>query len=197
MTLLIKKRRAGSYPHFTFIQAVNRTLERRHSVITKRAWLRPAAVVGVAIFSFGLATRPLFSDEHGEQKGFVANIARSTKENRDFRHVLYTGKHLQLVVMTLQPGEEIGDEVHPDGDQFFRVEEGAGEVSINGHKSPVEAETAIVVPAGARHNIRNTGKGALKLYTVYGPPRHADGTVQKTKAEAETSHEHFEGETSE
>jgi mannose-6-phosphate isomerase-like protein (cupin superfamily) len=130
-------------------------------------------------------------------KGFIADIESRTGENRDFRRVLYTGPHLQLVLMALQPGEEIGEEVHQDRDQFFRVEQGNGEVWIDGRRTAIESGTAIVVPAGARHNVRNTGKQALKLYTLYAPPEHADGTVQATKAEAEASVEHFAGQTTE
>ena len=130
-------------------------------------------------------------------KGFVADIEDKTEENSDFRHVLYTGKNMQLVLMALRPGEEIGEEVHRDRDQFFRVEEGEGEVAIDGHKSKIESDMAIVVPAGARHNIKNTGDESLKLYTLYAPPEHAEGTVQKTKADARASHEHFDGRTTE
>jgi mannose-6-phosphate isomerase-like protein (cupin superfamily) len=117
-------------------------------------------------------------------KGFIGNIEDQTEHNRDFRRVLFTGPHLQLVVMSLDPGEEIGTEVHGDTDQFFRVEEGKGELSIDGETAPIESEMAVVVPAGARHNIRNTGRKALKLYTIYAPPHHPGGTVQHTRAEA-------------
>jgi mannose-6-phosphate isomerase-like protein (cupin superfamily) len=130
-------------------------------------------------------------------KGFVDNIESLTVENSDFRRVIYTGKEMQLVLMTLRPGEEIGEEVHPDRDQFFRVEQGEGEVLIDGSRSRIKSETAIVVPAGARHNVRNTGRELLKLYTIYAPPEHADGVVQRTKADAERSHEHFDGRTTE
>ena len=130
-------------------------------------------------------------------KGFVRNIEESTVENSDFRRVLYTGAQMQLVLMALQPGEEIGEEVHDDRDQFFRVEKGEGEVSIDGHKTSVRSETAIVVPAGARHNVRNTGTEPLKLYTLYAPPEHVDGTVHVTKADAQASEEHFDGKTTE
>ncbi len=130
-------------------------------------------------------------------KGFIANIQERTVANRDFRHVLYTGRHLQLVLMSLEPGEEIGSEVHADVDQFFRVEQGRGEAWIDGVPTPIEAETAILVPAGARHNIRNTGVVPLRLYTLYGPPNHADGTVRATRADAESREEHFAGVTTE
>jgi len=118
--------------------------------------------------------------------GFIGDIEDRTEDNRDFRRVLYTGAHLQLVVMCLSPGEEIGEEVHDHTDQFFRVEEGKGEVSIDGHATRIESDMAILVPAGARHNVRNTGKKPLKLYTLYAPPQHADGTVHHTRADAET-----------
>jgi mannose-6-phosphate isomerase-like protein (cupin superfamily) len=130
-------------------------------------------------------------------KGFVDDIEDRTEENSDFRRVLYTGKNLQLVLMALKPGEEIGEEVHTDRDQFFRVETGKGEVWIDGNKTKIEGDTGIVVPAGARHNVKNTGDEPLKLYTIYAPPEHAEGTVHKTKAEAEASKEHFDGKTTE
>ena len=123
-------------------------------------------------------------------KGFVADIESMTEKNLDFRRVIYTGKKLQLVLMSLAPGEDIGEEVHEDRDQFFRVEEGKGELWIDGRKTEIKSDFAIVVPAGAKHNIRNTGQKPLKLYTVYGPPEHADGTVHLTKADAQASKEH-------
>lgn len=129
--------------------------------------------------------------------GFVDDIEDMTEQNSDFRRVLYTGRQLQLVLMSLQPGEDIGEEVHPDRDQFFRVEKGKGEVWIDGHQTTIKSDFAIVVPAGARHNIRNTGDEPLKLYTLYGPPEHADGTVHVTKSDAMASKEHFTGQTTE
>jgi mannose-6-phosphate isomerase-like protein (cupin superfamily) len=130
-------------------------------------------------------------------KGFIGDIEDRTEENRDFRRVLYTGPHMQLVLMSLEPGEEIGEEVHEGTDQFFRVEQGKGEVSIDGRATPIESDTAIIVPAGARHNIKNTGHKPLRLYTLYAPPEHADGTVRHTKADAERLEEHFAGKTTE
>ncbi|MCD6680558.1 MAG: cupin domain-containing protein [Burkholderiaceae bacterium] len=130
-------------------------------------------------------------------KGFVDDIEDLTEDNTDFRRVLYTGKHMQLVLMSLAPGEEIGEEVHDDGDQFFRVEEGSGEVVIDGKTHPIEDDIAVIVPAGARHNVRNTGDEPLRLYTIYSPPEHVDGTIHATKAEADASDEHFDGKTSE
>lgn len=130
-------------------------------------------------------------------KGLVANIEELTQDNSDFRHVLYTGKNLQLVLMSLKPGEEIGEEVHGDRDQFFRIEKGKGEVWIDGNQTKVKSDDAILVPAGARHNIINMGEKPLQLYTLYAPPEHRDGTVQPSKAEAESAKEHFDGKTTE
>ena len=130
-------------------------------------------------------------------KGFVEDIEELTEDNGHFRRVLYTGKHLQLVLMALKPGEQIGEEVHADHDQFFRVEKGKGEVVIDGTRTKIKSDDAIIVPAGARHNVVNTGDKPLKLYTLYGPPEHRDGVVRATKAEAEASEEHFDGKTTE
>ena len=126
-------------------------------------------------------------------KGFVDDIEELTEDNKDFRKVLYTGKHLQLVLMSLKPGEEIGEEVHTTHDQFFRFEKGKGEVWIDGVKSKVKADVAVIVPAGAKHNVINTGDKSLKLYTLYGPPEHRDGVIRATKAEAAANEEHFDG----
>jgi mannose-6-phosphate isomerase-like protein (cupin superfamily) len=131
------------------------------------------------------------------KKGFTEDIERLTEDNEDYRRVLYTGKYLQLVLMSLKPGEEIGEEVHEDRDQFFRIEKGEGELFVDGAIHRVIADFGIVVPAGARHNLRNIGKKPLKLYTVYGPPEHRRDVVQPTKADAEGDHEHFDGKTSE
>lgn len=130
-------------------------------------------------------------------KGFVADIRKLTERNLDFRHVLYTGKNLQLVLMTIQPGEDIGEEVHEDRDQFFRIEAGEGEILIDGKRSNIKDDDAMVVPAGARHNVVNTGRRPLRLYTVYAPPEHREGTVHVTRAEAKISEEHFDGRTTE
>ena len=132
-------------------------------------------------------------------KGYCDNIEKRTIANGDFRHVLYTGHNLQLVLMTLQPGEEIGSEVHEDRDQFFRIEEGSGAVDIDGVANEVEDDFAVIVPAGARHNVRNTGDRPLKLYTIYAPPEHKDQVVQSTKAEADARHhdEEWDGCTTE
>ena len=130
-------------------------------------------------------------------KGFIGNIEGRTEHNHDFRRVLYTGRHIQLVLMSLEPGEEIGEEVHESTDQFFRVEEGRGETVIDGRASPIGSGMALLIPAGARHNIRNTGQKPLKVYTLYAPPQHEDGTVHHTRAEAEGATEHFAGRTTE
>jgi mannose-6-phosphate isomerase-like protein (cupin superfamily) len=118
-------------------------------------------------------------------KGFIGDIEDRTGVNVDFRRVLYTGPHLQLVLMALQPGEAIGEEIHEGTDQFFRVEEGEGDVVIEGQATRINAGVAIVIPAGTRHDIRNTGRTPLKLYTLYAPPHHEDGTVHRTRAEAD------------
>ena len=132
-------------------------------------------------------------------KGFVDDIEKLTTDNSDFRRVLYTGANLQLVLMTLKPGEEIGEEVHDDRDQFFRFESGSGEVFIDGARHAVEDDDAVIVPAGARHNVRNSGSEPLQFYTLYGPPEHKDKVVHKSKADAERDHDndHFDGKTTE
>lgn len=116
--------------------------------------------------------------------GFVDNIEEKTEQNSFFRQVLYTGKYTQLVVMSLLPGEEIGIEVHPVVDQFFRIEEGQAKVIIDGEEHEVSDGFAIIVPAGSQHNVINTGSNPLKLYTLYSPPNHPEGTVHRTRAEA-------------
>ncbi len=130
-------------------------------------------------------------------KGYVENIEKLTGANGDFRRVLYTGKHLQLVLMALRPGEAIGEEVHAGHDQFFRIETGEGEVVIDGTARKIMTNDAIVVPAGARHNVINSGDRPMKLYTIYGPPEHRDGVVRATRAKAEAMEEHFDGKTTE
>ncbi len=130
-------------------------------------------------------------------KGFVHNIEQLTEQNNDFRRVLYTGHNIQLVLMAIAPGDEIGEEVHDDIDQFFRIETGDGEVWIDGVCTNVKADDGIIVPQGARHNVVNTGKEPLRLYTIYGPPEHRDGTIHATSADASAAHEHFDGNTTE
>jgi len=121
--------------------------------------------------------------------GFIGDIEKLTEKNKYFRQVLYTGKFAQLVVMCLQPGEEIGNEVHHTVDQFFRIEEGEAKFVFNSKEEHVvKSGDAVIVPAGTFHNvINNSSKEPLKLYTVYSPPNHPDGTVHKTKAEAEAA----------
>jgi len=131
-------------------------------------------------------------------KGFFGHIEKDTLENENFRKVLYTGKHCQLVLMGLQPNEEIGMEVHPDNDQFFRFETGTGKVIIDGNEYNVTDGDAIIVPAGTEHNVMNTSDSEpLKLYTIYAPPHHQDGVVRATKAEAELDSPEFDGKTTE
>jgi mannose-6-phosphate isomerase-like protein (cupin superfamily) len=132
----------------------------------------------------------------GAKKGFVGDIEGLAVRNDDFRRVLYTATHCQLVVMALRPKEDIGAEVHTL-DQFFRVEEGSGEAVLDGVTTVIRPGFAIVVPAGARHNIINTGEVPLKLYTLYAPPNHRDGVVHRTRAEAEADTQHFDGKTTE
>jgi mannose-6-phosphate isomerase-like protein (cupin superfamily) len=129
-------------------------------------------------------------------KGYVQDMESAAIGNDDFRQVLYTARNCQLVVMALKPQEEIGAEVH-QLDQFFRIEQGQGEAVLDGVKIAIKAGYALVVPAGARHNIINTGTEPLKLYTIYSPPNHRDGVVHHTRADAEADTEHFDGKTSE
>ena len=131
-------------------------------------------------------------------KGFFDNIEKATLENENFRKVLYTAKHSQLVLMSLRPNEEIGLEVHPDNDQFFRLEKGQGKCVIDGNEYEISDGVAIVVPAGAQHNIINTSDTEeLKLYTIYSPAHHKDGIVRATKEEAEANEVEFDGITTE
>jgi len=134
--------------------------------------------------------------ENADKKGFVQDIENITVKNNEFRRVIYTAKNCQLVVMSLKPGEEIGAEAH-NSDQFFRVEEGSGEVVLNGVRTAVRAGFALIVPGGAKHNIINTGTVPLKLYTLYAPPNHREGVVHHTRADAEADNEHFDGKTTE
>ena len=131
-------------------------------------------------------------------KGYNTNIEKDTIANENFRKVLYTGKHCQLVLMSLKPNEEIGMEVHADNDQFFRFEKGNGKVFIDGNVYEVSDGSAIIVPSGAEHNVVNTsGTEDLKLYTIYSPAHHKDGVVRATKAEAEADGPEFDGQTTE
>ena len=131
-------------------------------------------------------------------KGFNANIEKLTLESSNFRQVLYTGKHSQLVLMSLKPKEEIGMEIHPDNDQFFRFEKGTGKCVIDGNEYEVSDGAAIVVPAGAEHNVINVSDSEnLKLYTIYSPAHHKDGIVRATKEEAQANEAEFDGQTTE
>jgi mannose-6-phosphate isomerase-like protein (cupin superfamily) len=131
-------------------------------------------------------------------KGFNANIEKETLANTNFRKVLYTGRHCQLVLMSLKPQEEIGMEIHTDNDQFFRFEKGEGKVFIDGNEYTVGDGSAIIVPSGAEHNVINTSEVEdLKLYTIYSPAHHKDGVVRATKAEAEADSPDFDGKTTE
>lgn len=129
-------------------------------------------------------------------KGYVQNIESISVKNENFRQVLYTAKNCQLVVMALNPKEEIGMEVH-ELDQFFRVEEGVGEAVLDGIHKMISAGFAVLVPAGTNHNIINTGTTPMKLYTLYSPPNHRDGVIHRTRAEAEKDDEQFDGKTTE
>ncbi len=131
-------------------------------------------------------------------KGFSNNIEKETLENENFRKVLYTGKHSQLVLMSLKPGEEIGMEIHEENDQFFRFEKGEGKAIIDSNEYELKDGVAVVVPTGAEHNIINTSEtDELKLYTIYSPAHHQDGVVRATKEEAKADGTEFDGKTSE
>ena len=132
------------------------------------------------------------------KKGYNANIEKDTLENTNFRKVLYTGAHSQLVLMSLKPGEEIGSEVHPENDQFFRFEKGEGKCIIDGNEYALADGSVILVPSGAQHNIINTSSTEdLKLYTIYSPAHHKDGIIRATKEEAEKNEAEFDGVTTE
>jgi mannose-6-phosphate isomerase-like protein (cupin superfamily) len=130
-------------------------------------------------------------------KGFKSNIEKETLENEKFRKVMHTAKHLQLVLMTLKAGEDIGEEIHQNNDQFFRFESGEGKCIIDDNEYDIKNGDVIVVPAGANHNVINTGSIPLKMYTIYAPPNHKDGIIRNTKADAENIPEEFDGKTTE
>ena len=131
-------------------------------------------------------------------KGYKDNIEKATLKNVNFRKVLYSGKHLQLVLMSLKPGEDIGKETHRENDQFFRFDGGKGKCVIDGNTYRIKDGDAVIIPAGAKHNIINTSKTkALQMYTIYAPPHHKDGIVRATKKEAEDNEAEFDGKTTE
>jgi len=131
-------------------------------------------------------------------KGFTTNIEKQTLDNENYRQVLYTAKHSQLVLMSLKPKQEIGMEVHPLNDQFFRFEKGQGKVIIDDNEYEIKDGSAVIVPAGANHNIINVSENEeLKLYTIYSPAHHKDGIVRPTKEQAETDAPEFDGITTE
>lgn len=129
-------------------------------------------------------------------KGYIADIEKETLNNENFRKVLYTASYMQLVVMSIPAGEDIGEEVHGQ-DQFIRVESGCGTAVLDGEQHELKDDSATVIPAGTKHNIINDGDEPLKLYSIYATPHHEDGVVHKTKADAEKDHEEFLGDTTE
>jgi len=164
-----------------------------HEVETEIYKLATSFVQGLKEINKEAETEP---EANPDLKGFVTNIEEDTVDNDDFRRVLYTGKNSQLVLMSIEPGDDIGVEVHTV-DQFFRVDSGSAQVIINDVPHDVEDGFAFVVPATAKHNVINIGDEPLKLYSIYSPPQHKDGTVHSTKDEAMQAEEHFDGETSE
>ena len=130
-------------------------------------------------------------------KGYVTNIEEAALNNNNFRQVLYTAKYSQLVLMSLNPGEEIGMEVHNHLDQFFRIEKGQGKAILDGVEHEIKDGSAVVIPAGTNHNIVNTSSEKLKVYTIYSPPEHIDGVVRATKQDAIDQPEEFDGKTTE
>lgn len=133
------------------------------------------------------------------KKGYIKNIEQETLDNNYFRKVLYTGAHLQLVIMSLDPGEDIGKETHKEHDQFVRIESGSGVAFIDGVETPIHENDAVLIPSGSLHNITNTGDIPMKIYTLYGAPEHKDGITHETKEIAELHHpqEKFDGQTTE
>lgn len=157
------------------------------------------SVIFATLFSHGIATVDvqMLPKEKTPMNGYVINIEKATIENNYFRKVLYTAKNMQLVLMNLKPGEDIGEETH-QLDQFIRIESGEGKAILNGTAHMVSDGFSIVIPAGTKHNLINTSSSnPLKIYTLYSPPNHLDGTIHKTKADAEKSEEHFTGTTTE
>jgi mannose-6-phosphate isomerase-like protein (cupin superfamily) len=171
--------------------------EAREDVQTGIVWLsRAAGLPANAPSATWSPARETASQKESSMDHFVTDIEEATVKNEDFRRVLYTAPNSQLVLMTLKPGEDIGAETH-HLDQFIRVEAGRGTAQLNGKDYPIHDGSALVIPAGTRHNVINTGRDeALKLYTLYSPPEHKDGTVHRTKQEAEADRDdHFDGKT--
>lgn len=134
-------------------------------------------------------------EEMKEDDHFITNIEEDTIKNKDFRRVLYTATDCQLVLMSIPPKEDIGEEVHESIDQFIRVEKGKGKAVFNGMEHNIKDGSAFIIPQGTKHNIINTGRSDLKIYTVYSPPNHVKDTIHRTKGEAEAKEEHFDGDT--
>ena len=141
--------------------------------------------------------KEFLTEQETKVTGFITNIEKETLENNNFRKILYTGKNSQLVLMSLNPEEDIGEETHDDEDQFFRIEQGKAKFIINEEEYEVEDDFSVIIPAGIPHNVINIGNEDLKLYTIYSPPHHKDGGVFSTKEEAEEGEEHFDGKTTE
>lgn len=133
----------------------------------------------------------LLAEEIKSERGYIVDIEERTLSNTNFREVLFSGNHTQLVVMSIEPGTDIGEEVHKGIDQFIRVEKGEAQVVLNGKQHRLKADDIVIIPAGVRHNVINTSTSEdLKLYSLYSPPEHKPGTIHKTKAEAAAAHEH-------
>lgn len=147
----------------------------------------------LAILATLVASSNLYAEEVKSDDGYIVDIEERTVSNSNFREVLFTGPRSQLVVMSLKPGEEIGEEMHDDIDQFIRVEQGEAKIILGGKAHHIKDDDAVVIPSGVRHNIINTSSSEdLKLYTIYSPREHKPGTIHKTKAEAMAEHHHHE-----
>lgn len=174
------------------------SLKRTLSILLGVCFLLSVTAASVSAKELSNITEKKADQTEKKAKGYSIDIEKATLENNNFRKVLYTAKYSQLVLMSLKPGEEIGMEVHKNNDQFFRFEEGQGKCIINGNEYKVGKGSAVVVPAGAQHNVINTLKtGSLKLYAIYSPPHHKDQIVHATKQEAEANPEEFNGVTTE
>jgi mannose-6-phosphate isomerase-like protein (cupin superfamily) len=154
----------------------------------------PASAVAPAAYARELRPQVGPRDKGAGMNGYSQDIERLTMMNGDFRHVLYTARQSQVVLMSLKPGEQIGMEAHP-ADQFFRIEQGSGELVIDGVRTELKPGAGVMVPGGCQHNVSNTGPEPMKLYTIYSPPNHRDGVVQHTRADALADYEHYDGKT--